>query len=388
MLDHLSDPNPPEFAGAFHDRVLSIARPRRQRHRLALGAIALLPLVMTGGAIVYLRGQAGELDRVEIPGLVPAATTSTVGSSTPSPTDDIAGAEWMPTSTEGVRPIRAPLNILIAGVDRRPPGDAVTGERADTIAIVRIDPDLERVAVLSLPRDLWVGPDGNERRLAEFVSDDLLTTVVSSTLDLDINHYVEVDFDGFTRLIDLAGGITVPFETAVRDRSSGFSAPPGCSALSGEQALAYVRSRHLEALDETTAEWERDPRGDIGRIARQQDLIGRVYRQVLTADYGTDEKIRLLTDVVDDIRVDLGLDLDGLRAIFDTAGLIGPDRIHFYDVAAGLTVATNPDGHEVLRVEPATIESAVAGLLDGSAPSDRADPSSATASTSTTSAAC
>ncbi|MCB0968900.1 MAG: LCP family protein [Ilumatobacter sp.] len=371
MFDHLDDPTPPELGDRFHDRVVGAAQRRQRRARVMFGSVALLPLLIVGGLALYLRDQAGELRRVEVAGLAPAdtspaTTTPPAGSETTAATVDASGAV-----VEDVPPIATPLNILVVGVDRRPPGSEVTGSRADTIAVVRIDPDRGRVGVLSLPRDLWVEHEGIGRRLNAFTEDPGLVEVVSSLLAVDIHHYVEVDFEGFESLIDLAGGVSVPFDTAVRDSQTGFTAAPGCNELSGSDALAYARSRRLESLDATTGRWSPDPTSDLGRVARQQDLTQRIYRDVLSANYSTTDEVRLLTNVVDDITVDTGLDLDGLRAILNAAQLIGPEHVQFYDLNAGLTSETI-QGNSVLIVDDATTRASVDGLL-GNAPPEAAN---------------
>jgi LCP family protein required for cell wall assembly len=217
--------------------------------------------------------------------------------------------------------------------------------------------------MLSLPRDLWVtADDGTGKRINSFTDNGGLVEVVSSLLGIDINHYIEIDFDGFESLIDLAGGVTVPFDHAVRDTNTGFTADAGCNTLSGADALAYVRSRRLEQLDPATGEWRPDPRSDLGRIARQQDLTQRLYASVLAQNYSTTDKTRLLTDVIDDITVDTGLDLDGLRAIFNAAALIGASNFDTYDLSATLSAKTI-DGNAVLIADPAGIRTQVDNLL-------------------------
>jgi len=187
--------------------------------------------------------------------------------------------------------------------------------------------------------------------------------VVSATLGVDINHYVEVDFDGFVRLIDLAGGVTIPFDAALRDESTGFAVEPGCQTLDGDAALAYVRSRRLQQFDPVAGEWVQDATSDLGRVARQQDVIDRVFRQVLAVDYGATDQVRLLTDVIDDITVDDGLDLDGLRSIFATAAAIGPDRFVTSDLVAGLSDELI-NGNPVLLADPVVVDAVVGQFLD------------------------
>ncbi|MAT04037.1 MAG: hypothetical protein CL424_03215 [Acidimicrobiaceae bacterium] len=362
MFDHLDDQNPPEFGEQFHDRVVTAAQRRQRRSRWSVSSVVLMPLLILGGLALFLRDQAGELDRIEVGGLTPAETNPTATPQDVEPATT-AGTVVATSAVDDVPPISTPLNILIVGVDQRPPDSVVTGSRADTIALVRIDPERGRVGVLSLPRDLHVEHDGTSGRLNTFTADQDLVEVVSSVLEVDINHYVEVDFDGFESLIDLVGGVSVPFDTAVRDRHTGFTAESGCNQLSGSEALAYVRSRTLESIDVTTGQWAQDPRADLGRIVRQQDLMRRVYRDVLSAGYSTIDELRLLTDVVDDITVDIGLDLHGLRALFNAAEVIGPDQVQFYDLHAGLSADATADGSAVLVADRATMQTAVDGLL-------------------------
>lgn len=334
---------------------------------MAAGSVLAAPCLAIGGFAMYLRSQADQLEQITVTGLEPADTPPATALLIPSTTTD------MEVLAQDL-PISVPLNILVAGVDRRPDGAEVLGSRADTIAVVRIDPNLGRVSILSLPRDLWVtGPDDRAGRLNSFTEDGALVPVVSSLLNIDLNHYIEVDFDGFESLIDIVGGVSVPFDHPVRDRNTGFVADEGCIELSGSEALAYVRSRKLEEFDQTDGTWTIDPRSDLGRIARQQDLMERVYTAVLSEDYGPVDRVRLLDDVVDDLTVDSGLDLDGVRAIFNAAALIGPAGFSTYDITDGLS-GTVIDGQAVLIAEPDSIAAAVNGLLGRDDPVSQAAP--------------
>lgn len=373
MFEHLDDPAPPDLGATFHGRVVTTGRRRRRRVRLALGSAVLCPALAAGAFGLYLRDQAGELQRISVDGLAPASAPPMQSPSDTTPPASTAEPHAEPSD---VPPIATPLNILVTGVDRRPPGDAVPGSRADTIAVIRIDPISDRVAVLAIPRDLYVEHDGTAGRINRFTAETGIVSAVSSLLAIDVNHYVEVDFAGFESLIDLVGGVPVPFDTAVRDVASGFTAEPGCQELNGSEALAYVRSRRLESLDAATGQWTTDQRSDLGRIARQQDLMQRVYRAVLSADYGVADQIRLVTDVVDDLTVDDGLDVTGLRAIFNAAEAIGADNVEFYDLNAGLRATVVGDA-QVLIVDDDTLGSAVGGLLGDAPPTvtpDRATP--------------
>lgn len=214
--------------------------------------------------------------------------------------------------------------------------------------------------MLSIPRDLWVdaepagGAAGNRRRINSFLGENGdpsgLVAVISATFDIDINHYVAIDFDGFRDLVDLAGGVDIPFTDALRDTHTGFTAQPGCQHLDGDRALAYVRARYLQRLDPSTGTWHTDPLSDFGRIARQQDLVRRMYQAVLAADYALADQLQILTDVIDDITVDEGLDLDALRTLFATARAVGAD--HFSGESLdGVVTPTTIDGNAVLVLD-------------------------------------
>lgn len=123
-----------------------------------------------------------------------------------------------------------------------------------------------------------------------------------------------------------------------------------------------VRSRRLESFDPATNMWTIDPRSDIGRIARQQDLIQRIYTTVLAQNYDTTDKVRLLNDVVDDLTVDNGLDLDGVRAIFNAATNIGADNFTAHNITSAVTGAT-VQGNSVLIADPAGVAVAVDDFL-------------------------
>ena len=96
-----------------------------------------------------------------------------------------------------------------------------------------------------------------------------MVQAVNSFTGLPIDHYVEVNFSGFRNIVDTLGGVRVRFSQPVNDPDSGLNVPAGCVTLGGDQALAFVRVRHVDS--------------DYGRIARQQFFVQLVMKQVLTA---------------------------------------------------------------------------------------------------------
>lgn len=189
-------------------------------------------------------------------------------------------------------------NFLIVGSDSRANADQeavdfgvigdeedVSGSRSDSIMILRRDPD--GASLLSIPRDLWVpiagvGESGKVNWAFNGGGARLAQTITQG-LGIPIHHYIEVDFDGFSRLVDSFGGVPICIGPPAQDSGSGLSIPGGCQTLAGPQALAFVRSRHYEEWNEDQGDWVPDNRNDLGRIERQQFFISAAATAVLDA---------------------------------------------------------------------------------------------------------
>jgi LCP family protein required for cell wall assembly len=160
------------------------------------------------------------------------------------------------------------------------------GERSDTIMVWRVDPSTNRVAVLSFPRDLYVTvAGGSKTRInSAYRRDDpsRLQDTIFLNFEIPVDHYIQVDFCAFKRLVDGVGGVKVPFEYPARDTNTGLDVPASggeCYEFDGDHALAYVRSRHYEY--QVDGEWETDGTSDLGRISRQQDFLRRTVATLL-----------------------------------------------------------------------------------------------------------
>jgi len=185
-------------------------------------------------------------------------------------------------------------NFLILGSDSRAfvasEQDAesfgeVGGTRADTIFVVRVDPDTRKALLVSFPRDLWVEipGQGNSKINAAFQDGPQgVIDTLRANFDIPIHHYVEVDFAGFRNIVNAMGGVEMYVPAPARDAKTGLDIPQaGCTTLTGDQALAWVRSRQYQFFE--SGVWRSDPSGDIGRIQRQQDFIRRLIGQGLDA---------------------------------------------------------------------------------------------------------
>ncbi len=227
-------------------------------------------------------------------------------------------------------------NYLLVGSDSRAAGDpntgdtgGVSGNRSDTIMVMRYDRDTGEASLLSIPRDLYVkvpGHDGNRRINAAYNDGpDKLVETVQQSLGIPVHHYVEIDFAGFKTLVDSLGGVEICFLYPTKDDNTGLNITvPGCQVLDGTQALAYARSRHYEEYRD--GEWKQDPTSDLGRSKRQRDFVNRTLQtalaQIKTNPFRAGELIESMGTA---LRIDENMDPVGaassLRSAVD-AGLI------------------------------------------------------------------
>ena len=184
------------------------------------------------------------------------------------------------------------LNILLLGIDQRENEPA----RADTIILVSLNPEEKEVHLLSIPRDTRaaIAEKGVVRKInyAHAVGGAELTVkTVEKFLDIPVHYYVETNFEGFCRMIDILGGVTLNVEQDMYYPDENIDLKAGLQKLNGRDALSYVR-------------WRSDGRGDIGRIERQQKFFRALADQALT--FSTIWKVpELLAELDKQVKTDL-----------------------------------------------------------------------------------
>ena len=228
------------------------------------------------------------------------------------------------------------------------------GERSDTIMIWRANPEINQLAVLSLPRDLYVDiAGGRKARInSAYVRDDptKLIDTIFLNFGIPIDHYVQVDFCAFQRLVDAVGGVAIPFSAPARDRRSGLVVTEtGCVNLRGEQALAYVRSRHYQYEDPPGSDnWREDGTSDFGRIARQQDFLRRVVAKVIDEGLYSPGVATAIIDTNQQYLVtDTGLTLRRMLEFANTLRRLDPTEIATYRIESSTEITSA--GEEVER---------------------------------------
>jgi LCP family protein required for cell wall assembly len=230
------------------------------------------------------------------------------------------------------------VNYLVIGSDSREGLDPTSGDfantggvadvdgrRSDTIMVLRQEADGNGAAILSLNRDLWVtiADNGNQDRINSAYNRgaEVLAQTIFNEYGIPINHVVDVDFNGFKQIVDTIGGTTICFEFPARDEKSGLDQPAGCNVLTGEQALAYARSRTYQEFRDD--DWQTDGTADLGRVKRQQAFISATVNETLNELQSNPFLARELIDATSgSLRLDPGLDPLGaagtLRKAFGT----------------------------------------------------------------------
>ncbi len=224
------------------------------------------------------------------------------------------------------------INILVIG--GRDDDDPDGGGLTDTMLVASVDPVNHKMALISVPRDLWVKTEssGSERINAVFkygrqnalsagkseseantAGAQALKKKMTEVLGIDLNYYVMVDMNGFTKAVDTIGGVSINVPEAVYDATMAWQnggrsllVPAGQQTLDAKHALFYVQSR------------KGDPKSDFGRSERQRLFIAAFMKEVMSASTFSNPLTisRLMDDFGNHVRTDFAVnDLTSLYSI-------------------------------------------------------------------------
>ncbi len=160
-------------------------------------------------------------------------------------------------------------NILLLGVDARPGEEKQT--RTDTMILASIDPKLNKAAFVSIPRDTKIEINGGIEKINSantFGGPDLAVEKVAELMDENIDYYVEMDFNGFAKIIDALGGVNIYVDQRMYKPSEDIDLRKGQQLLNGKQALGFVRFRDYAM-------------GDIGRTEHQQIFLKALAKEIM-----------------------------------------------------------------------------------------------------------
>ncbi len=334
--------------------------PRRARHRTvivgraATALLAVLALALTGGAWQWQSAKNNMLNRI---------------SALDPDSRDIVD----PNAQFGDE------NFLIVGVDSRM-GDNVemgagtteeaAGARSDTVMLVNIPANRERVVAVSFPRDLAIEPMkcepwdpetgqygpitdpespmyGADEVYTEYKLNSAyavggpkcLVKVVQKLSGLYVNRFMAVDFAGFSKMVDALGGVEVCSTTPLEDYELGTVLPnAGRQIVDGHTALQYVRARQV-----TT-----ETNGDYGRIKRQQLFLSSLLRSMISKEvfFSLNKLNNVVNMFINDSYVD-NMDTKDLVTLGQSVQGIAAGRITFLTVPT--TGYMDEYGNEHLR---------------------------------------
>ncbi|MGW1269235.1 LCP family protein [Streptomyces sp. NPDC002491] len=192
------------------------------------------------------------------------------------------------------------FNILIIGTDKRTGkgnegyGDKGSVGHADTNILLHVSKDRTNATALSIPRDLIVDvpvcptkqPDGSEKDIGGTQNVRFNTSLgqdgrdagctmrtVTEVTGIPVDHFMMADFNAVKTLTTAVGGVEVCLAHSVNDKESKLKLPAGKSVVEGEQALAFVRTRHSFGNQ-----------GDLDRIKVQQQFLSSLMRKMSSSD--------------------------------------------------------------------------------------------------------
>jgi LCP family protein required for cell wall assembly len=277
-------------------------------------------------------------------------------------------------------------NFLLIGSDSREGANSkygqVGGQRSDTTILAHLSPDRQHAILVSFPRDAWVTIPSCVRTNGSTVAehDDMFNSAfelggpsctirtIQKMTGVKINHYVQVEFDGFKAMVDAVGGVPINSCEDAYDKDSGLRLHKGVQTLHGEQALSFVRARH-----------NLGDGSDLDRINRQQSFLAAMMR-VATSGKILLNPIRLtrfLNAASKSVTLDRQTTLNDLRGLAGQVRGLDPKRVTFL-TAPIANRDYDPTGQKAVGGGRVLLDAAQGQLLWQSIINDKAAPAKTT----------
>ncbi|TDC51933.1 LytR family transcriptional regulator, partial [Actinomadura sp. KC345] len=234
------------------------------------------------------------------------------------------------------------LNILLIGSDTREGDNAeyavpgMSGARSDTAILLHLSPNRDQAVGISFPRDSMV-------KIPECEKDDggtvparfgMLNTafafagptctwkMLESLTGIHIDHFVQVDFSGFKRMVDALGGVEICVDKPVNDPRAELYLEAGKQTVKGEEALGYVRARYSLGNG-----------SDLERIERQQEFMAAVADKATDSVLGDPAKTyKFLKAATKSMTTDDDLDLSAMRKLAEGLRGMSAGQVRFVTV--------------------------------------------------------
>ena len=258
------------------------------------------------------------------------------------------------------------LQILVLGSDTRSGSNSQYGTadqssgygQSDVMMLLDISADNQHVNVISFPRDLMVEvpactdsktnqtyPEQKSAMINSAMAQagiGCAVDTVNKLTGLEVDHFMMADFNAVKELSNAVGGVEVCVTEAVNDPDSHLNLPAGTSQVQGDQALAFLRTRHAFANG-----------GDLGRIQAQQGFLASLSRKLKSeGTLGNPQKVLTIADTITkNLTVDSGLSsVPSLLTIANRLKNIHPANINFITTP---TVPSPQDPNRLALDEPA-----------------------------------
>jgi polyisoprenyl-teichoic acid--peptidoglycan teichoic acid transferase len=234
------------------------------------------------------------------------------------------------------------LNYVLLGSDSRDPGNEGNG-RSDTILVVHLNAKRNKAYIISFPRDMYVNVPGygkNKINAAySFGGTPLAVRTLEDLTSVRMDHVALIDFEGFIRLTEDLGGVTVTNKTTFS--AHGFHYPEGKITIAGEEALWFVRERKLL------------PGGDLDRAENQRNVIKAIVQKGLSVQMLSDPAtfINFVGKVAKHLTVDNDLSDEEITRTVHSLRLTGKDIELLQAPISGF--ATTGDGQSIDVVDTA-----------------------------------
>jgi LCP family protein required for cell wall assembly len=148
------------------------------------------------------------------------------------------------------------------------------GQRTDTIMLLHLPANGGPNVLMSIPRDSYVAIPGHGKNKINaayaYGGPKLLAKTIEQATGVQIDDYAEIGLGGFASMVDAVGGVQICPKRDMKDKDAGLNVKKGCQQADGATALGYARARHS------------DPRGDLGRVERQREVLGAIVAKAST----------------------------------------------------------------------------------------------------------
>ncbi len=217
----------------------------------------------------------------------------------------------------------APFFVLLVGNDSRP---GVGGSRGDALHLLGVNPTLHKATMIDIPRDTcW---NGNKINVGNTQGPRQQAIDVGGLTGVNVNYVVDVDFAGFSGLVDGVGGLDVNVPVTMHDSYSGAYFSPGLQHMDAQQALAFSRDRHDF------------PQSDIVRTHNQGILILDAMTQLRKEMQNAGGEFKLLALLGQHAQLD-GIGIKDLYRLGRTAFSLDPSQIKSINVPYSASVGPN-----------------------------------------------